>query len=480
MSAVPNSKAFSDPRGELRVQDEAGLLGRILVARDCVAPYREAASIITDDHFFVRVFGGVFYEIGQAIDAGIIDSSAIIRRVKGILADNPQVIDLFGDVTVMFSAIIKNQIIPMQVEATAHQIKREWLVDSANEAWGSNDYQSVSDLTREVKAIDAGAVGQERLLNSLGSITDSALVNLNEIFQTGVIEGYAYAGLKDIESVIGGWKPGRYYVIGARPSMGKSTFGLSLLRQTASKNHGVMIVSLEMTAHELGSIALCDTALEMRERIEYRDIQSDRFLNAMPAVNQNRLEVLIEAQQRMAGLPLQICDKAGMSISEIRVMARRFAQQLEAQGRKLEVILIDHLNLIRPDDRYKGVKSVETEQISNQLKVLAKELGLAVVCLVQLNRGVEGRDDKMPSLADLRWSGAIEQDADVVMFLYRKAYYLERKREEDEIKDGGRIRELAECKNTMEVLFAKNRGGPCPVVRLWCDMATGSVRDLAK
>jgi replicative DNA helicase len=480
MTVPTTVSQFIEGRERIRFDDEAGLLGHILSSINGPAAYRVASSILNYEQFGTTIFKGVFFEIGQAIEKGCATTPDICRHVKGALCDNPNVKELFGDIHGMMLRLVQAQILPIQLEATAQQIKREWLIDESDAARETGDFQTVSEISREVRSIDNGMFRQNSNLLRLGGIANDTIIHLNEIFQTGVIEGFAYAGCADIESVIGGWKPGRYYVIGARPSMGKSTFGLSMLRKTASKGHGVMIVSLEMTSQELGSIALCDTALEAGERIEYRDIQPDRFVYADDKSKRRWMAALLEAQDKIEKLPLQISDKAGMSISEIRTMAAKYAEQLAGQGKKLEVILIDHLNLIKPDDRYKGVKSVETEQISNQLKVLAKDLGVAVVCLVQLNRGVEGRDDKMPSLADLRWSGAIEQDADVVMFLYRKAYYLERKREEDELKEAARLDELDACRNELEVLFAKNRGGPCPLVRLWADMGVGAVRDAVK
>ncbi len=109
---------------------------------------------------------------------------------------------------------------------------------------------------------------------------------------------------------------------------------------------------------------------------------------------------------------------------------------------------------------------------------MAKELGLAVICLCQLNRAVEGREEKRPGLSDLRWSGAIEQDADVVMFVYREAYYLERTRHDDMGREDERVARLDGCRNRLEVIFGKHRGGPCPVLEFYADMGCGAIRDM--
>ena len=170
-------------------------------------------------------------------------------------------------------------------------------------------------------------------------------------------------------------------------------------------------------------------------------------------------------------------DRVGMTIADIRSQALQQAQRLEAQGRRLDVICIDHLGLIKPSGKYAGNKAAETEEISASLKAMAKELNIAVVALVQLNRGVEGREDKRPSLSDLRWSGAIEQDADVVMFVYREAYYLT-KPVSDPMEDAARMVKLHAAKSELEVIFAKHRGGPCPTIKMFCDMGCGVIRDL--
>lgn len=323
------------------------------------------------------------------------------------------------------------------------------------------------------------AVSTEKRSVGISDASASIIEKINDVNQTGEIEGFAYAGCGDLENVIGGWKPGKYYVIGARPSMGKSTFGLSMMRRCAEKGHGVLFVSLEMTSDELARMALADSALEQGTRIEYRDLEPDRIVGDRAGAAK-KIEAAITAKSKLDSSPLWITDRAGQTVNDIRLAAMKHDEILRKRGKRLEVILIDHMGLIKPDDRYKGFKTQEVEAVSNELKVLAKELGVAVMALCQLNRGVENREDKMPGLQDLRQSGAIEQDADVVMFLYRKAYYLERKREEDVDDEAARLIDLENSKNDLEVLFAKHRGGPCPLVKLWVDVATGSVRDAQK
>jgi replicative DNA helicase len=145
----------------------------------------------------------------------------------------------------------------------------------------------------------------------------------------------------------------------------------------------------------------------------------------------------------------------------------------------LALVVVDHLGLIKPSGRYSGNKVLETGEVSDALASLAKEQNVAVVALHQLNRGTEGRENKRPTLADLRNSGDLEQDADIVCFAYREAYYLERNKfDAGSQQEMQRQTELDACRNTMEVLIAKNRNGATTTVNLFCDMASNAIRDL--
>ena len=165
---------------------------------------------------------------------------------------------------------------------------------------------------------------------------------------------------------------------------------------------------------------------------------------------------------------------------EIAARTRAEAQRFDRAGKRLGLVVVDHLGLIKPSGRYAGNKVQEVAEVSDALATLAKEQDVAVLALHQLNRGTEARDNKRPTLADLRNSGDLEQDADVVCFAYREAYYLERQKGADgSAQELQRHSELDACRNTLEFLIAKNRNGPTSVLSLFCDMASNVVRDLA-
>jgi len=181
------------------------------------------------------------------------------------------------------------------------------------------------------------------------------------------------------------------------------------------------------------------------------------------------------AAEEMKDWPLLINDSPGLSPAEIEAHARVMAAQLERKGCPLSLIIIDHLHKVR--DRRAISKVHELTEISSAIAEMSKRLDVPILSLAQLNRSVESRDDKRPSLADLRESGAIEQDADLVMFLYREDYYVARQRTSDPNIEADRLRELDSLQGKMELAIAKQRNGPLANIDLWCDLACNVIRD---
>ena len=183
-------------------------------------------------------------------------------------------------------------------------------------------------------------------------------------------------------------------------------------------------------------------------------------------------DLMGEARQLLVSLPMRVDTSPSLTFSQIAARARKDKARFEAAGRRLDVLCIDHMGLVRPSDRYKGSKVAEVGEVSSASKALAKELNCCVVLLCQLSRQVEGRDDKRPTLADLRWSGDIEQDADVVAFVYREHYYLAQQPDCDPDQ-------LHRARHRLEFLIRKNRNGETRDVPLWCSIGHSSIRDAA-
>jgi replicative DNA helicase len=216
------------------------------------------------------------------------------------------------------------------------------------------------------------------------------------------------SGFKDLDEITGGFQPGNLIILAARPSMGKSAFVTNIAENAAIMHRKpVALFSLEMSEAELAQRFVASQA-----RIRGEDLRRGR-------VPENRWPRILEASQRLADSPLYVDDSSDISMLEVRAKARRLAQQNPGG---LGLIIVDYLQLLRPDGRVES-RVEQVGQMSRGLKILARELQVPVIALSQLSRAVETRTDKRPILSDLRESGQIEQDADLVMFIYRDEYY---------------------------------------------------------
>ncbi len=262
---------------------------------------------------------------------------------------------------------------------------------------------------------------------------------------TGVLCGV----IPSIDGLLGPLRPKDFIIGAGRPGMGKTATAVSYVLGAAERGHGCLFVSLEMGAEQLAERMAADLCLD--EQIPYADIR-DRKLTS-----QQRMAVC-RARERIKQMPLQILDKHGLSISQVRTMVRRWVRRFEARGHKLELVVVDYIQLLRGS---KGMDRYETvTEVSRSLKEIAKEHGIAVLGLAQLSREVEKRPDKRPQLSDLRESGQIEQDADSVLFFLRPEYYLHQI--EPAPNDPKRMdweRSLQACRGGIEFICAKRRNG---------------------
>lgn len=278
-------------------------------------------------------------------------------------------------------------------------------------------------------------------------------------------------GLIDLDAKLGGWPKGELSVLAGRPGMGKSAVATTCLLRAAKAKHGCMFFSLEMTAKQLGARILTDITYSADRPIYYEDILNRR-------IDGQAKQRLQGAREFLSTLPIAIEEQRGLTISDIVTRARKQAAKWDNEGGSLDVIFVDHMLLVKASQRYAGNRVREVAEISDGLASLAKELNAAVVALCQLNRGVEGRDIKRPALSDLRDSGAIEEDASTVTFIYRPAYYLEQMRAEGEAEQK-RQAALENSRNLLELIVAKNRNGSVGIVDVFVDIGANAVRNKA-
>ncbi len=245
-------------------------------------------------------------------------------------------------------------------------------------------------------------------------------------------------GFRDFDKKTSGLQPSELIILAARPSMGKTALVCNVAEGVARlSGRGVLMFSLEQSRLDLAERLMC-----MRAKVDGMKVRSGE-------IDDRQRHKLLEATNDLNALPIMIDDRAGRSVSQINAIARRAARRIK-QSHKVDLglIIIDYLQLIEPEDK-RVPREQQISTISRQLKFISKELDIPVIALSQLNRGVEMREDKRPRLSDLRESGAIEQDADLIMFLHRPDAY------DPEDRPG-----------EAELILAKHRSGPTGIVPL--------------
>ena len=370
---------------------------------------------------------------------------------------------------------------PSVLQPYAELIRDRWLrrqmIDLAEGTIGRACVSDGDDEPAERVAAEAAAAlmalahGDERdSMTAAGEAVASAL----RAAETAAADGEAIGaptGLKDLDAMLGGLRPGQMVVAAGRPGMGKTVFGAAAASAAACAGHQVVFVSLEMGAEELGErLAAAATG-----------IAGDRIRSGRLAPEEWRR--LAEAEAMVRGLPLLIDDLPRRSLDDILMRCRAAACR-----RPVGLVVVDHLGLVEaPREVARHGPTAATEHVSKGLKQLAKAVNAPVLALCQLNRALEARDDKRPVLADLRQSGSIEQDADVVLLLHRDEYHLDRgapSRRGDESEHRHQERLLAHeaalerVRGRIDLIVAKQRRGATGTIhakfdgatsRIWCE-----------
>ena len=329
---------------------------------------------------------------------------------------------------------------------------------------------SVQDIGVEaVHALDdvlaSLRVGKRQVYSAKG-LADAALNHLDT-----EDDPLPTTGLADLDYLIGGWPRGELTIWAGRPGMGKSACATSAVLRAAKAGHGVGFFSLEMHGIAIGSRMLTDLAYRGDDPIYYEDILKKR-------IDQRARQRIEAAAAHLDALPIITEEQRGLTLAEIASRARKMANEFDRAGRRLSVLVVDHMGLIVPSGRYKGNRVQEVGEISDGLATLAKDLDCAVIALCQLNRGVEGRENKRPGMSDLRDSGSIEQDASLILFSYRPAYYL-RDRLDDPAAEEARQMAMNALKNKLEIIVAKQRNGHLATIDAFVDIGANAIRNVS-
>ena len=326
--------------------------------------------------------------------------------------------------------IVKEKMVGRKIIETATEI--------ANEAYASED--SIYDVldSAEMKMLRIGNMRKTTEFQRIQDVAYREQANLEKLAEQGSeITGLA-TGFFAFDKLTAGLQPNQFIIIAARPAMGKTAFALNLATYAAMHSgKAVAVFNLEMSAEQLAN-----RILQSLGQINGSKMRTGRL-------EHNDWKRLNEAISKLSDTNLFLDDTPGITIGEIRSKCRRLANSDKGLG----LVVIDYLQLITGPAKTAGNRQQEVSEISRSLKTMALELGVPVIALAQLSRAVESREDKRPIMSDLRESGSIEQDADIVSFLYRDDYYKKEARRDDNA-------------SITEFIIGKNRSGPTTTIEL--------------
>ncbi len=438
------------------IEAEQSVIGTILVSNEI---FDEINTIISNINFYDPMHQKIFSAIESLIYKGMLANPITLKNYFENEKDDINVPDYLVKVT-KFSTSSRQAIEYSKIIYDMY-VRRELIKISEN----TIDTAKLKDLNVSGQNIIENS---EKLLFDLaekGSF-NSSLVKFDEALKFTIeMASNAYkneegivgvpTGLRDLDDRLGGLHKSDLIIIAGRPSMGKTAlatniaFNAAKKIQEAKKKSSIAFFSLEMSSEQLSTRILAE-----QSRIKSNDIRRGR-------ISDEEFDKFIETSKNISELPLYIDETPAISIAAVSNRARRIKRLFG-----LDMIVIDYIQLMRATNTKDG-RVQEISEITQGLKALAKELAVPVLALSQLSRAVEQRDDKKPQLSDLRESGSIEQDADVVMFVYREAYYLERKEPRAATVDHAEWQaKMNEISNLAEIIISKQRHGPTGNVNL--------------
>ena len=317
-----------------------------------------------------------------------------------------------------------------------------------------------------LQAISEGS-GDKNTRRDAGASAGALLEHIARVKAGEVAKAGVPFGVPDIDRDTGGFMPGTLWVVGARPGMGKTILSCCEALKVSMSGVGALLFSLEVPEDQVSARILSDMTFSGSRKIEFgRILRED--------VNDLEERRLIEAKRDLDLLPLVIDVAPRLSVTEISLRVRAEKERMAKRGFSLGVVFIDYLKFVKASDRYRGQRVYEVGEISASLKELAKSEGVCVVLLAQLNRALENREDKRPGLSDLRESGDLEADADVVAFIHRESYYIQAS-PEFKLGHGDAVSRFAEMENVAEIIIAKNRAGAVRGHEIWCDVSCSKI-----
>src|SRR3989338_5956028 len=451
------------------VEAEQAVLGTIILNNEYL---NRVAEFLLPDHFYESAHQKIFAQILHNIEhvrivanqvtlKQFFDSDPAIKAVGGalylstLLSSASAIIDIADYGRVIHDLALKRQLVMVGEDV----VNRVFNVEEKTSA-----AEQIELAESSLFKLSEHCNGRSDFRNISSSIKDTLDKTLLAKQRDSHISGIS-TGLTDLDKILSGMQQSDLIILAARPSMGKTALGINVAvnackflnedLEDQKDKKAVGFFSLEMSSDQLAARIL---SMEC-------SINATKFRTGQ--LNETEWEAVAVRSAEISKLPLFIDDTPALSISAIRTRARRMVRK-----NNLAFLVVDYLQLVRPTTtRANDGRVQEVSEITQGLKAIAKEFNIPVLALSQLSRAVEQREDKHPQLSDLRESGAIEQDADVVAFIYRDAYYLERKRPPESESDRfnqwkNKMQEMA---HKAEIIIAKQRNGPVGSLNLFFD-----------
>jgi replicative DNA helicase len=451
------------------VEVEQALLGAILVDNQAL---ERVQALIRSEHFYDPLHARIFEIMSQAMERGSFALTPL--TLHAAMKADPGLIEVGGTAYLAGLAQaapalpnVRDYARILHDLAVRRKLIRigEDIVNTAYEApTEKGPADQIAEAEKALYAVSESSKYGEGPLDFHEALRRAVESAERAQARGGRISGVT-SGFTDIDQLLGGLQPSDLLILAGRPGMGKTALGTNMAFHAARayiqdmeagaeipRGSPVLFFSLEMAAQQLSARILAE-----QTEIEMWKIRNGRF-------SESEWEKFVLTMQELSTLPLVIDDTGGISIAQIAARARRMKRE-----KKIGLIIIDYLQLVEPSRRQEN-RVQEITEVTKGLKTLAKELNVPILALSQLSRGVDSRDDKRPILSDLRESGSIEQDADVVMFVYREEYYL--KSREPDPSSAEHAKWLEKCERAhrrAEVLVEKHRHGATNKIDLYFD-----------
>ncbi len=450
------------------IEAEQQLLGAILTNNDV---YDRIAALVKSEHFFDPVHQRIFERAAARIQKNALASPVTLKPFfeddEGLreLGGPAYLVRLAGAAISAFAARDYAQMIyDLAVRRELIALGRDISSKAAKVEITSEPREQITEAEQRLYKLGEQGVAERGFTSFLKAVTE-AVNSANAAYQRGGGLAGISTGLVDLDRKLGGLHPSDLLILAGRPSMGKTSLATNIAFNIAKAyrrgrlhdggegavDGGVVgFFSLEMSAEQLAARILSEASEVPSEQIRRGDMTEQEFRR------------FVEAAKALESCPLYIDDTPALPISQVAARARRLKR---THG--LDVLMVDYLQLLKGTGRGESNRVQEVSEITQGLKAIAKELQIPVIALSQLSRTVESREDKRPQLSDLRESGSIEQDADVVMFVYRDEYYHERlKPPEDDPRFAEWLDKMNRVHGKAEVVIGKQRHGPIGTVEL--------------